>query len=309
MDPKDTADAAVLREFARFPTRSAVWLGLIGVSGVVYGVTLGLDPTRITPLAIGSAAVLVSLRYQWGLVRAWRRDIRLAELVADDEPECACAGPTVYYGGQVSCLAVASGVIAWLVMTPSVIKSAEGAPWGLITIVVVGIVAFSLLVGVNWRGHDYVAVNPDGIRTIHRGRFNSAPWERTRYWGHGVVGVEGSADRVTVGGETERIIRERSDAAALATFTERLRAGDTVDLGGAELTPTELCLDSGSVEWDQLGAVRLEHDSENNWTHVVAFDKALKRRGKSMKGEIANYAAFEAVLREHAGVGIFDPRR
>lgn len=307
MDPGADSHAEALRGFTRFSAGSAVWLGLVGVVGVVYATTLGTsqrEQVRLVGLAVGSGLVLASLGFLIALIVAWRRDVRAAPLVAGDRPECASGGPTMFYEGYVSlwsfAVAVSVGVFG-LVFVP---RAADGAAWGWLTPVVMGAAAMSIGLFVRWRGNEYVGVHADGIRMVRRGKLATAPWPRVLYFESGQVGIEGEPGRAGVSGEVETRIKESSIAAGLARFDERLRAGESIDLGAVTLQPSALVLEGQPIRWDEIDSVTYEHDGENNWTHVVVRGRQRRQRAKVMESGIANFPVFTAALRTYTGLRI-----
>lgn len=298
--------AAALRDFTRFSIGSAVWLGLIGIGGVVYAATLGTsqrEQVRFVGLAVGSGLVLVSLGFVVALVVAWRRDVRAVPLIAGDRPECASGGAAMFYEGYVSWWAflIAAIVAAFgIVFVPS---AADGAVWGWLTPVAMGLVAISVGVFVRWRGNEYVGVHADGIRMIRRGRLETASWSRVLYFESGQVGIEGKPDRAGVSDEVETRIKESSIAAGLATFEERLLAGESIDLGAVTLQPSVLVVEGQPIRWDEIDSVTYEHDGENNWTYVVVRDRR-RQRGKVKDSGIANFPVFKEALRKYTGLRV-----
>lgn len=309
MDAAVDSHAAALRAFTRFPVGSAVWLGLVGLTGVGYLLTLGTstrDQARLVGLGVGSAFVLVSLVFLVALVRAWRRDLRTVHLLAHDRPLSASAEAAMFSEGYVSGLSVLlalAGIVFGIVFVPA---AADGAAWGWITPVVMGVVAMSFAVAVRWRGSEYVGVHPDGIRLVRRGRLDSAPWSRVLSFESGQVGIEGRPDRAAVRGEVEALVRERAVAAGLATWEERLRAGESVDLGAVVLAPEALVLEGEPIRWEEIVTVASEHDSENGWTHVVVRGRQRRQRAKAKESGIANLPVFEAALRARTGLRVPD---
>jgi hypothetical protein len=307
MDADADPHAGALRDLTRFSVGSAVWLTLIGVGGVVYVATLGTshkEQVRLVGLGVGSGLVLVSLGFLVALVVAWRRDVRAVPLVARDRPECASGGATMFYEGYVSgwrLLIAAFVAVFGIVIVPA---AADGAAWGWLTPVIMGVVAVSLVVFVRWRGNEYVGVHAEGIRVIRRGKLETASWPRVLYFESGQVGIEGKPDRAGVSDEVEARIKESAIAAGLATFDERLRAGESIDLGAVTLQPSVLVLEGGSIRWDEIDSVTYEHDGENNWTHVVVRGRRRRQRAKVKESEIANFPVFEEALRKYAGLRV-----
>lgn len=299
--------AVALRDFTRLSVGSAVWLGLIGIGGVVYAATLGTsqrEQVRFVGLAVGAGLVLVSLGFLVALVVAWRRDVRAVPLVADDRPECASGGAARFYEGYVSWWAFLTAAILaafGIVFVPS---AADGAVWGWLTPVVMGLVAISVGVFVQWRGHEYVGVHAEGIRMIRRGRLETASWSRVLYFESGQVGIEGKPDRAGVSDEVETHIKESSIAAGLATFEERLLAGESIDLGAVTLQSAVLVVEGHPIRWDEIDSVTYEHDGENNWTHVVVRDRRRRQRGKVKDSGIANFPVFKEALRKYTGLRV-----
>ncbi len=284
-----------------------MWLGLVGVSGVVYAATLGTserEQVRLVGLAVGSGFVLASLGFLVALIVAWRRDVRAAPLVAGDRPECASGGPAVFHEGYVSAGGVLGAVSVGVFGLVFVPRAAEGAAWGWLTPVAMGVAAVSIGLFVRWRGNEYVGVHADGIRMIRRGRLEAAPWPRVLYFESGQVGIEGGPDRAGMSGEVETLIKESSIAAALATFDERLRAGESIDLGAVTLQPSALVLGGQPIRWDEIESVAYEHDSENNWTHVVVRGRQRRQRAAVMESGIANFPVFTTALRTYTGLRI-----
>lgn len=307
MDADADAHTGALRDLTRFSVGSAVWLALIGAGGVVYVATLGTshkEQVRLVGLGVGSGLVLVSLGFLVALVVAWRRDVRAVPLVARDRPECASGGATMFCECYVSgwrLLIAAFVAVFGIVIVPA---AADGAAWGWLTPVIMGVVAVSLVVFVRWRGNEYVGVHAEGIRVIRRGRLETASWPRVLYFESGQVGIEGKPDRAGVSDEVEARIKESAIAAGLATFDERLRAGDSIDLGAVTLQPSVLVLEGGSIRWDEIDSVTYEHDGENNWTHVVVRGRRRRQRAKVKESEIANFPVFEEALRKYAGLRV-----
>lgn len=307
MNADADSHSAALRGLTRFSVGSAVFLALIGVGGVAYVATLGTsqrEQVRIVGLGVGSGLVLVSLGFLVALVVAWRRDWRAVSLVAGDRPECASGGATMFYEGQVS---LWSFLIAVLVAAFGIVfvpAAADGAAWGWLTPVVMGLVAFSVGLFVRWRGNEYVGVHVEGIRMIRRGRLETAPWSRVLHFESGQVGIEGRPDRAGVRDEVETRIKESSIAAGLATFGERLRSGESVDLGAVTLEPSALVLEGEPIRWDEIESVTYEHDCENNWTHVVVRGRRRRQRAKVNESGIANFPVFEEALRTYTGLRV-----
>lgn len=307
MDADTDSHAVALRDFTRFSVGSAVWLGLIGVGGVVYAATLGTsqrEQVRFVGLGVGAGLVLVSLGFLVALVVAWRRDVRAAPLVAGGRPECASSGATMFYEGYVSWWSVVIAVLVGVFGIVIVPAAADGAAWGWITPVVMGVVAISVGVFVRWRGHEYVGVHAEGIRMVRRGRLETAAWPRVLYFESGQVGIEGKPDRAGVSGEVETRIKELSIAAGLATFDERLRAGESIDLGAVTLQPSVLVLEGEPIRWDEIDSVTYEHDGENNWTYVVVRGRRRRQRAKVKEWGIANFPVFEEALRKYTGLRV-----
>jgi hypothetical protein len=311
MDVDADSPAEALRDLTRFSVGSAVWLGLVGIGGFVYAATLGTsdrDQVRFVGLAVGTGFVLVSLGFLAALLRAWRRDVRAAPLVAGDRPECASGGAAMFYEGYVSLVSVVVAVAVAVFGIVFVPAAADGAAWGWFTPVLMGVVAVSSALFVRWRGNEYVGVHPEGIRMIRRGRLETAPWARVLYFESGQVGIEGRPDRAGVSDEVETRIRELAVAAGLATFDERLRAGESIDLGAVTLQPQVLVLEGEPMRWDEIDSVTYEHDGENNWTHVVVRGRRRRHRAKVRESGIANFPVFEEALRTYTGLRVFDPR-
>lgn len=307
MDPETDSHAEALRALTRFSVGSAVWLGLIGICGVVYAATLGTsdrEQVRLVGLGVGSGFVLVALGFLVALVVAWRRDLRAAPLVAGDRPECANGGAAMFHEGDVSGRAVLVAVAVAVFGIGVVPAAADGAAWGWLTPVLIGVVAVSVGVFVRWRGNEYVGVHAEGIRMIRRGRLETAPWPRVLYFEIGQVGIEGRPDRAEVSGEVETRVRESAVAAGLATFAERLRAGESIDLGAVTLQPSVLVLEGEPVRWDQIDAVTDEHDGENNWTHVVVRVRGRRHKAKVKESGIANFPVFAEALRASTGLRV-----
>lgn len=311
MDAASDSHADALRGLTRFSVGSAVWLGLIGAVGVIYLGTLGTsdrDQVRVVGLAVGAGLVLAALLFLGALVRAWRRDLRVAPLVAGDRPECASGGPAMFYEGYVSAGSVLAAIGVGVFGFWFVPSAADGAAWGWITPVLIGLAAISLGVFVRWRGNEYVGIDAEGIRLVRRGRLASAPWPRVQYFESGQVGIEGTPVRAGVGDEVEERIRELAVAAGLASYDGRLRAGESVDLGAVTLDPTALVLEGEPIRWDEIDTVSYEHDGENNWTHVVVRGRRRRQRAKVRESGIANFPVFEEALRTRTGLRVLDPR-
>ncbi|MFI5429152.1 hypothetical protein [Aeromicrobium sp. UC242_57] len=298
---------AALRALTRFSVGSAVWLGLIGVGGVVYAATLGTsssEQVQLIGLGVGAGLVLVSLAFLVALVVVWRRDVRAAPLVADDRPECADGGATMFYEGYVSVwsfLIAVTIVVLGIVIVPS---AAEGAAWGWITPVVMGTVAVTVGLFVRWRGCEYVGVHADGVRMIRRGRLETASWSKVLYFESGQVGIEGKPDRAGVRDEVGTRIKESAIAAGLATFEDRLRCGESIDLGAVTLQPAVLVVEGVPIRWGEIDSVTYEHDGENNWTHVVVRDRRRRPRAKVKETGIANIPVFKEALRRYTGLQV-----
>lgn len=326
MDPDDDGShAAALRAFTRFPVASVVWLWTVAVVGVAYAIALGTDliddggaalpdlspSEQLVPLVIGAGVAVVALGHLLVLLRARRRDTRAVGLVVDDRPERAEAGATRFFEVSVPgllALAVLAVVVVGLVL---LFRTADGAAWGWLTLVGLVVVALSLLM-TSWRGHEYVGVHPDGIRLLRRGRLTSGPWARVQHWDSGRVGLEGGADLVGVSGETGRLIRERAVAAALAGVVDRLKRGEVVELGAVRLRQDALVVHGEVVPWGEITRVVLEHDGENNWSHVLVHGRGRRgerRRGKVNQSGIPNFPVFRVVLRTFTGLTVLDPRR
>ncbi|AIY15883.1 hypothetical protein GUY44_28830 [Pimelobacter simplex] len=311
MDAGADSHAEALRDFTRFSTGSAVWLALVGVSGLGYAATLGTSDrqqVRLVGLVVGAGLVLVALRYLAGLVLAWRRDLRSVSLVAGDRPECASGGPAMFYEGYVSWRLVLVGLVVAVLGVVVVPSAADGAAWGWATPVGLGLVAVSLVAFVRWRGNEYVGVHAEELRMLRGGRLSVAPWSRVLSFENGQVGIEGMPDRAGVDGEVETRIRERAVAAGLATFDARLRAGESVDLGAVTLERSVLVLEGEPIRWDEIDSVGYEHDGENNWTHVVVRGRHRRQRAKVMESGIANLPVLQEALRTYTGLRFADPR-
>ncbi|NGZ99951.1 hypothetical protein G5V59_06025 [Nocardioides sp. W3-2-3] len=211
MDLGTDTHAAALRALTRFSTGSAVWLGLVGLVGLGYVATLGTsrdDDVRLVGLGVGSAFVLLAVVLLVALIRAGRRDLRAAPLVAGDRPERASGGPAMFYEGSVSLPSVLLAIAAVVFGIVFVPRAADGAAWGWITPVLMGVVALACGLFVRWRGNEYVGIHPDGIRMVRRGRLTTAPWHRVLHFESGQVGIAGGPDRAGVSGEMEARIRE-----------------------------------------------------------------------------------------------------
>jgi len=300
-----------LRDLTRFSVGSAVWLALVGGTGLGYAAVLGTsdrEQVRVVGLGVGLGLVLVALGFLGALVRAWRRDVRAAPLVAGDRPECASGGAAMFSEGYVSLRGVVAAVLVVVFGLWFVPAAADGAAWGWFTPVLMGVVAVSVGVFVRWRGNEYVGIHSEGLRMVRRGRLETAPWARVLYFEIGQVGIEGKPDRAGVGGAVEERVRERAVAAGLATFEARLRAGESVDLGAVTLGPTELVLEGEPLRWDEIVSVTYEHDGENNWTHVVVRGRQRRHRAKVKETGIANFPVFEEALRTMTGLRVLDPR-
>lgn len=311
MDLGTDTHSAALRALTRFSTGSAVWLGLVGLVGLGYVATLGTsrdDDVRLVGLGVGSAFVLLAVVLLVALIRAGRRDLRAAPLVAGDRPEQASGGPATFSEGYVSlpgALLAVAALVFGVVLVP---RAADGAAWGWITPVLMGVVAFACGVFVRWRGNEYVGIHPGGIRMVRRGRLTTAPWHRVLHFESGQVGIEGSPDRAGVSGQMEARIRELAVAAGLATFEERLRSGESIDLGAVVLEPSALVVEGVPLPWDEIDTVTSEHDSENGWTHVVVRGRQRRQRAKAKESGIANFPVFEAALSTRTGLRFLDPR-
>lgn len=310
MDTATDDHAAALRAFTRVSVGSAIWLGLVGLLGLGYVVTLGTShdgQVRLVGLGVGSGFLLVAVVLLVALVRSARRDLRAVALVADDRPELASGGPSVFHEGYLSgwsvLLALAVGVFG-VVFVP---RTADGAAWGWITPVLMGLVALSCGVFVRWRGNEYVGVHADGIRMLRRGVLTTAPWHRVLHFESGHVGIEGSPDRAGVSGEVEDRIRDLAVAAGLATFEDRLRAGESVDLGAVVLEPSALVVEGVPLRWDEIDTVTPEHDSENGWTHVVVRGRGRRQRAKAKESSIGNRPVLEAALSTRTGLRFPSP--
>ncbi|MEV5003071.1 hypothetical protein [Nocardioides sp. LML1-1-1.1] len=311
MDTATDTHAAALRALTRVSVASAVWLGLVGLLGLGYVATLGTsrdDQVRVVGLGVGSGFVLLAVVLLVALVRAGRRDLRAAPLVAGDRPELASGGPSAFYECYVPLTGVLLAVALVVFGVVLVPRAADGAAWGWITPVLMGVVAFSCGLAVRWRGNEYVGVHADGIRMVRRGVLTTAPWHRVLHFESGQVGIEGSPDRAGVSGELEERVRELAVAAGLATFEERLRAGESVDLGAVTLRPTALVVEGEPIRWDEIDTVTSEHDSENGWTHVVVRGRKRRQRAKAKESSIANFPVFEAALSTYTGLRFLDPR-
>jgi hypothetical protein len=290
MDADFDSHAVALGDLTRFPVGSTVWLGLIGLGGVVYAATLGTSEraqVQFVGLSVGSGLLLVSIGFLAALFVARRRDVRAVSLVSGDRPECACGGIASFYAGHVSGWIVLVTVLLagfGIVFVPA---AADGAAWGWLTPVVMGVVAYSLVGLVGWRGHEYVGVHADGIRVLRLGRLETAPWPRVLYFEGGQVGIEGKPDRAGLSDEVETRIKRAAIAAGLATFDERLRAGESIDLGAVTLQPSVLLVEGWPIRWDKIDSVTFEHDGENNWTHVVVRGRRRRHCLKAKQSEIA----------------------
>lgn len=305
MDLGTDTHAAAVRALTRVSTGSAVWLGLVGLVGLGYVATLGAsedDDVRLVGLGVGSAFVLVAVVLLVALVRAARRDLRAAPLVAADRPELASGGPVVFSEGYVSLPSMLLAIGALVFGVVLVPRAADGAAWGWVTPVLMGLVAFSCALLVRWRGNEYVGIDADGVRIVRRGRLTTAPWHRVLHFDSGHVGTEGSPERAGVSGELEERIRDLAVAAGLATFEDRLRAGEAVDLGAVTLEPSALVVEGEPIRWDEIDTVTAEHDSENGWTHVVVRGRRRRQRAKAMESSIANFPVFEAALSSRTGL-------
>lgn len=312
MDPASDTHATAVRALTRFSVTSAAWLVLVGLLGLTYLATLsrsGDDDVRLVGLVVGSGFLLLALVLLVALIRAGRRDLRAAPLVAGDRPERASGGPAAFYEGTVSLTSVLLAVAAVVFGVVTVPRAADGAAWGWITPVLMGVVAVTAGLCVRWRGNEYVGVHPDGIRIVRRGRLTTAPWQRVQSYESGQVGIEGSPDRVGVSGELGELIRARAVAAGLATFEERLRAGESVDLGAVTLQPSALVVEGEPIRWDEIDTVTAEHDSDNGWTHVVVRGRQRGQRAKAKESSIANRPVFEAALSSRTGLRFADDPR
>ncbi len=312
MDLATDTHAAALRALTRFSVVSAVWLVLVGLLGLAYLATLGTsgsDEVRLVGLVVGSGFLLLALVLLVALIRAGRRDLRAAPLVAGDRPEHASGGPATFHEGTVSLASVLLAVAAVVFGVVSVPRAADGAAWGWVTPVLMGVVALTGGLCVRWRGNEYVGVHPEGIRMVRRGRLTTAPWHRVQHFETGEVGIEGSPDRAGVRGEVEDVVRERAVAAGLATFEERLRAGESIDLGAVTLQPSALVVEGEPIRWDEIATVTAEHDSDNGWTHVVVRGRQRGQRAKAKESSIANRPVVEAALSSRTGLRFADDPR
>ena len=222
--------------------------------------------------------------------------------MAGDRPELASGGPSAFHEGYVPLTGVLLALAAVVYGVVFVPRAADGAAWGWITPVLMGVVAFSCGLAVRWRGNEYVGVHADGIRMLRRGVLTTAPWHRVLHFESGQVGVEGSPERAGVSGELEERIRDLAVAAGLATFEGRLRAGESVDLGAVTLEPSALVVEGEPIRWDEIDTVTAEHDSENGWTHVVVRGRRRRQRAKAKESSIANLPVFEAALSSRTGL-------
>lgn len=307
MDPGTDMHAAALRRLTRFSAGSAGWLGLIAIGGAGYLATLGTSDraqVRLVGLVVGAGLVLVALGFLVALVVAWRRDLRAAPLVAGDRPELAQGGAAMFSEGYVPWWAVLAALAVGVFGIVVVPTAADGAVWGWLTPVLLGLVAISVGVFVHWRGNEYVGVHAEGVRIVRRGRLEAAPWSRVLYFESGQAGIEGRPDRAGVSGAVETRIEEAAVAAGLATYAERLRAGDTIDLGAVSLQADVLVLEGEPVRWDRIDAVTYEHDGENNWTHVVVRVRGRRGRVKVQQSGIANFPVFAEALRASTGLRV-----